>query len=126
MEDELTTLYRPVGRSELKLIRNAAFRRFQPRLLDQPFFYPVLNQQYAEQIARQWNTKDERSQFSGYVLRFRVRTDFLSSYEVHTVGTSEHLEYWIPALDLERFNDNIVGDIEVLSEFHGDRSAGTP
>jgi hypothetical protein len=60
---------------------------------------------------------DESSGFVGYVLRLRVRSDFLSHYKVHTVGSSEHREYWIPAADLEKLNENIVGAIEVVSEF---------
>ncbi len=48
-----------------------------------------------------------------------MRTNFLSAYEIHTAGSSEHREYWIPAADLARFNDNIVGKIEILAEFHG-------
>ena len=117
MADQITTLYRPVGRVELDLIQASAFRRFPPRLPEQPFFYPVLSEAYATQIARDWNTKDESSGFVGYVLRFGVRSEFLSHYEVHTVGSSEHREYWIPAADLEKLNENIVGVIEVISEF---------
>ena len=117
MSDELTTLYRPVGRGELELIRASGFRRFPPRLPEQPIFYPVLNEQYAVQIARDWNTKDERSGFAGFVLRFRVEADFLRSYQVHTVGDCSHKEYWIPAADLARLNDKIRGSIEVIASF---------
>jgi hypothetical protein len=106
-----------VGQAELDLIRNSAFCKFPARLPEQPIFYPVLSEQYAVQIARHWNTKDERSGFVGYVLRFNVRTDFLRNYRVHTVGGSKHQEYWIPADDMEQFNQNIVGTIEVISEF---------
>ncbi len=117
MPDELTTLYRPVGRAEFDLIRASGFRTFPPRLPQQPFFYPVLNEAYATQIARDWNTKDESSGFVGYVLRFTVRTEALSDYEIHAVGSSVHQEYWIPAEELERFNASIVGTIHVISEF---------
>jgi hypothetical protein len=117
MADETTTLYRPVGQAELDLIQASGFRQFPSRLPHQPFFYPVLSEAYATQIARDWNTKDEASGFVGYVLRFGVRSEFLSHYEVHTVGSSEHREYWIPADDLEKLNDSIVGKIEVVSEF---------
>ena len=89
MSDALTTLYRPVGRKELELIRASGFRFFPPRLTSQPFFYPVLNEEYAVQIARDWNTKDEASGYEGYVLRFGVRTDFLSLYNIHVVGKFE-------------------------------------
>ena len=117
MSDSLTTLYRPVGRKELDLIRGSSFRSFPPRLSGQPFFYPVLNEEYAVQIARDWNTKDEASQHEGYVLRFEVRDEFLSRHEIHVVGDSHHREYWIPAADLEEFNRNIVGSIEVIASF---------
>jgi hypothetical protein len=115
----LTTLYRPVGRAELDLIRASGFREFPPRLPEQPIFYPVLQEEYATQIARDWNTKDERSGFAGNVLRFQLREDFLSAYDIHVVGSSSHREYWIPAGDLPQFNSNIVGEIEVVAEFRG-------
>ena len=117
MPDLVTTLYRPVGRKELELVRASGFCAFPPRLLAQPFFYPVLKEEYAVRIARDWNTRDEASGFEGYVLRFDLRTDFLNQYEIHVVGASQHLEYWIPAADLEEFNRNIVGTIEVIHEF---------
>jgi hypothetical protein len=118
--DEFAVLYRPVGEAELQLIRASGFREFPPRLPEQPIFYPVLNEAYATQIARDWNTKDERSGFVGYVLRFRVRAEFLDPYDVHVVGSSEHREYWIPAADLLQLNANIVGAIEVIAEFRGE------
>jgi hypothetical protein len=115
---DTTTLYRPVGQAELDLIRASGYREFPPRLPEQPFFYPVLNLEYATQIARDWNTKDERSGFVGYVFRFQVRREFLEGYEVHSVGSSVHQEYWIPAADLSKMNMNIVGKIELVAEFH--------
>lgn len=113
----MTSLYRPVGQREFALIKATGFREFPPRLPEQPIFYPVLNEEYATQIARDWNTKDERSGFVGYVLRFQVRSDFLARYDVHVAGTSIHKEYWIPASELADFNANIVGKIEVIAEF---------
>ncbi len=114
------TLYRPVGQAELDLIRGSGFAKFPPRLREQPIFYPVLSETYAIQVARDWNTKDERSGFVGYVLRFKVSRSFLDNYEVHTAGSSEHREYWIPAADLGQFNESIVGEIEVISKFRRD------
>lgn len=121
MPPDLTTLYRPVGQAEFELIRACGFREFPPRLPEQPFFYPVLTESYATQIARDWNTKDERSQFAGHVLRFKVRSEFLKRYPVQTAGSSEHLEYWIPAADLAAFNQNIVGEIELAASFGPNR-----
>jgi hypothetical protein len=113
----MTTLYRPVGRKELELIRAMQFLGFPPRLPSQPIFYPVLSEEYAIQIARDWNTKDEASGYEGYVLKFDVRAEFLSRYQVHVVGNSTHREYWIPAGDLEALNRNIDGTIEIVREF---------
>lgn len=114
MSPDVTTLYRPVGRKELDLIRASGFRKFPPRLASQPIFYPVLDEEYATQIARDWNTKDEASGYEGNVLKFYARSEFLSRYDVHVVGDSNHREYWVPAADVEEFNLNIVGPIEVV------------
>ena len=114
------TLYRPTGPAELALVRESGWRRWPPRLDWQPIFYPVLNEAYAVQIARDWNAKDPQSEHRGYVTRFRVRSSFLQKYEVHRVGGRVHEEYWIPAEDVTNLNDNIVGTIEVIHEFHGD------
>lgn len=121
----LTTLYRPVGKKEFELIQASGFRAFPPRLPEQPFFYPVLNESYATQIASDWNTRDENSGFTGYVLRFNLPAEFLAQYATHVVGDSSHVEYWIPAEDLPQFNASIVGTIEVISEFHR-REANPP
>ncbi len=112
-----TTLYRPVGFFELELIAARSFAAFPPRLPHQPFFYPVLNADYATQIARDWNTRDAASGFAGYVTRFAVDSAFLARYEVHTVGGRLHQEYWIPAEELDAFNAHLVGSIEVIAEF---------
>jgi hypothetical protein len=109
------TLFRPTGERELTLIRENNWKAFPPRLPDQPFFYPVLNEEYATQIARDWNTKDGGT---GFVLRFEVDASFLARYEVQTVGSRHHTEYWIPAGDLDEFNRNIVGAIEVVGTYH--------
>jgi hypothetical protein len=111
------TLWRPVGRNELARIQEADSRRFPRRLEGQPIFYPVRNFAYAEQIAREWNSKDERHAFVGYVTEFRVREDFISRYAPQQVGARMHSEYWIPAEELDLFNDAIVGTITVVAEY---------
>ena len=110
-------LYRPVGQAEYELIEQSGFKRFPPRLPEQPIFYPVLNEKYASEIASRWNTTDKNSGFVGYVLKFEVADEYISRYEVQQAGTSYHLEYWIPAEDLDDFNDNIIGSIEVVKKF---------
>ena len=117
--EETTVLYRPIGQQELNLIDASGFTAFPPRLPEQPIFYPVLNETYAAQIARDWNAK-HNSPKVGYVTRFSVRTDYLHQFEIHTVGAAIHQEYWIPAEALDEFNLNIVGKIEVIAEFRGE------
>ena len=114
------TLYRPVGQAELDLIRESGFRAFPPRLSFQPIFYPVTNEAYAVQIARDWNTKDPASRFVGYVTRFEVDAEYLSRYEAKQVGGVLHLEYWIPAAELDEFNRNLLGPIAVIAEFRSE------
>jgi len=114
--EKTTVLFRPIDENELRLIADSGYCVFPPRLAGQPIFYPVLNEEYATQIARDWNAKNSRSK-AGYVTRFAVKTEYLSQFTVQKVGGSLHLEYWIPAEKLAEFNQNIVGLIEVISEF---------
>jgi hypothetical protein len=108
------TLWRPVGPKELDLIRQSGMRAFPPRLPEQPIFYPVLTESYAVKIARDWNVP---ASGKGYVTRFRVAKAFLDRYQIHEAGGKDHSEYWIPAEDLRKLNDAIVGEIEVVAEF---------
>jgi len=112
-----TQLYRPVGQYELDLIAAGGFKTFPPRLPEQPIFYPVLTKEYAEQIARDWNTKDERSGFVGYVLEFDVESEYLERFEIRKAGSCQHLEYWISAEKLEEFNRHIQGEIRIIAKF---------
>ncbi len=116
--DEVITLFRPVGKGELDLIEQSGFKEFPPCLPEQPIFYPVLNQEYAEQIARDWNARlnDDRL---GFVTKFEVNAAFLERFDIQVVGGSQHEEYWIPSEDLQEFNKNIVGKIEIIKRFEG-------
>ncbi len=109
-----TTLFRPVGPEELELIKETDWKAFPPRLPDQPIFYPVMNEEYAIQIARDWNVK---ASGSGYVTRFEVDSTYLSQFEIQRVGGKTHDELWIPAEELEEFNRQIAGTIEVTQTF---------
>ncbi|XHR29852.1 MAG: hypothetical protein ACFUZC_04715 [Chthoniobacteraceae bacterium] len=114
MSTQTIMLYRPVGPKELDLIAASKWREFPPRLPEQPIFYPVLNEVYARQIARDWNVKA-----SGYgaVTRFALKSDFANRYPIQTVGDSIHQELWVPAEELPELNRSIVGPIEVIAEY---------
>lgn len=114
-------LYRPVGEQELALIKNSNDTCFPPRLPSQPIFYPVLTVRYAEEIAGRWNTKDANSGYKGYVTRFEIEDDFISKYEPHQAGASYHMEYWIPAEELEEFNRHIIGKIQVIRSYTNEK-----
>jgi hypothetical protein len=111
---ETVTLWRPTGPQELALVQASGWRRWPPRLPEQPIFYPVLNEAYATMIARDWNVNHSGA---GYLTRSEVRRDFLDRFEVHQVGGQTILEYWIPAEDLDALNENIVGRIDVVAEY---------
>jgi hypothetical protein len=112
--EDVVTLFRPTGPKELALVAASGWKRWPPRLPEQPIFYPVTNEAYARQIAERWNVKESGS---GFVTRFAVRKEFLDQYERHFVGARQHEEYWIPAEDLDAFNDAITGRIEVIGAY---------
>lgn len=106
--------YGPTGPEELALVRDSGWWAWPPRLSGQPIFYPVLSEDYATKIARDWNVPQSGA---GYVTQFKVRKAFLDNYEVHQVGGQTILEYWIPAEDLDQLNANIIGTIEVIATY---------
>ena len=114
MDPRTRTLWRPVGPEELDLIERSGGTAFPPRLPEQPIFYPVLTEDYAIRITRDWNVP---ASGSGFVTRFEALCAFLDRYEVQIAGGRAHQEYWIPAEDLPAFNAAIVGKIEVTHRF---------
>ena len=113
-------LYRPVGTAELELIHKSGDKEFPPRLPEQPIFYPVLNEQYACEIAGKWNAKTGDG--LGYVTCFEIDNTYGSQFEVHTVGNHLHQELWVPAESLAEFNAHIIGKITVIKVF-GDNNS---
>ena len=112
---DTVTLYRPTGPNELALLKQSGYKKWPPRLPEQPIFYPVTNEKYAAEIAGDWNVKDSGV---GYITRFfEVKKEFMDRYEIQCVGASYHTEWWVPAEELEELNRNIVGLIEVIAEY---------
>ncbi len=85
------------------------WRRWPPRLDWQPIFYPVLNQEYATELACGFQVP---AFGASHVTRFEVDSSYLAQFDVQRVGSNTSLEYWIPAEELDEFNDHIVGSIE--------------
>ena len=111
---EVTILYRPVGPKELALIEQSGWKRFPRRFAQQPIFYPVMNEEYPVQIARDWNVP---ASGSGYVTKFAVLQEYLKKFKIENVGGPVHNELWVQAEGLDEFNNNIVGLIEVTQSF---------
>ncbi|MGB3849022.1 MAG: hypothetical protein WA958_03585 [Tunicatimonas sp.] len=112
-------LYRPVGPQELALIVDSNFRAFPPRLSWQPIFYPVLNFEYARQISERWNASSAENLYCGFVTKFAIVSDYISQFEVQTVGGPMHQELWVPAEELAVFNSRIDGAIQVVAGYYG-------
>ena len=109
-------LYRPVGTKELELIKKSGYKKYPPRLPEQPIFYPVLSEKYATEIASQWNVK-YNDDHKGYVTRFEIDDEYAGQFQVQTVGSAYHQELWVPAEELEVFNQHIIGEINVIREY---------
>lgn len=111
---EPVVLYRPVNQHELALIKESGYTSFPPRLPEQPFFYPVLNEEYAIQITDEWNVPKYGF---GYVVKFEINKKYFDKFEIHNVGGFIHNELWVPSEKMEEFNMHINGKIEVIHEF---------
>ncbi|MGY0069910.1 hypothetical protein ACWZEH_24585 [Streptomyces sp. QTS137] len=109
-----TTLWRPTGPEELELVRESGWRAWPPRLPEQPVFCPVLDEDHAIRIARDWNVKHDGA---GFVTRFEVESEFLARYPVRRAGGRTILELRVPAGELDEFDSHIVGGIELVHEF---------
>lgn len=107
-------LYRPVGEKEWKLIHDSGCKSF-PLLDGEPFFKPVLEFDYACQLARDWNTKDPSAGMVGYVTQFRMDGRYARRY------SADHHELHVPAAEIAKFNEHIDGYIEVIAEFRLER-----
>ena len=110
-------LYRPTGKNELELVEQSGWRGWPPRLPDQPIFYPVLTFEYAEKIARDWNSTRAVPDNLGFVTRFEIDAETAARYAVQSAGGGAHQELWVPAEELNQFNAGIVGKIEVVARY---------
>jgi hypothetical protein len=115
--DETTALYRALGQKELDLIEKSGFKAFPPYLEGQPTFNFLLNEQHARFIASEINANKASSAYTGYVLRLYVRSDFVAQFEIRKDVSDPALEYEIPTDRIAQFNENIVGEIELVARY---------
>ncbi|WP_205700120.1 hypothetical protein [Erysipelothrix sp. HDW6C] len=110
----------------MEKILNTEGKEFPYRIETQPFFYPVINYEYACEIAQQWNINNEISGFAGYITVFEVDDEYIKQFTVHQVGSRTHVEYWIPSEELHNFNKNIIGTIRIKEAYFGNEFVGIP
>ncbi|HIP23809.1 MAG TPA: ADP-ribosylation/crystallin J1 [Rhodobacteraceae bacterium] len=115
-------LYRPTGLKELQLVAAADMRAWPPRLPDQPIFYPVLTFDYAEKIARDWNSALAAPDNLGFVTEFEITPEMAAKYPVEIAEGKAHTELWVPAEELEAFNAGIIGKIKVVAAYQDRQS----
>ena len=48
--------------------------------------------------------------------KFEVSKEFMDRYPIKIVGDKECSEWWVPAEELDKLNEQIVGKIEVVYE----------
>ncbi|MEZ5887989.1 MAG: ADP-ribosylation/crystallin J1 [Paracoccaceae bacterium] len=108
-------LFRPTGLRELELVRDSGWRRWPLRLPDQPIFYPVTTFEYAEKIARDWNSPGPGN--LGFVTRFVIGEALVARYPVQLAGGRDHAELWVPAEELDAFNAGLDGRIELIAGY---------
>jgi hypothetical protein len=107
---------------ELRLVYEMNMKGFPARRPEQSIFYPVLSLEYANEIAKQWNAESQNE--SGYVVRFSLDDAYGGQFKHQNVGASHHVELWIPAAELPRFNEQILPPIEVVSAHFGKNFQG--
>lgn len=99
-------------------------RTFPPRLPEQPIFYPVLTFEYAEKIARDWNSVRENHNFVGLVVRFGIDDAYPTRFQAQNVGEHNCQELWVPAEQLDEFNQYVIGAIDVVAEYRNGAYVG--
>jgi hypothetical protein len=115
-------LYRPMDIEELRLVYETGMKAFPPRKPEQPIFYPVLTLEYANEIAQRWNAESHSA--SGYVAKFSLDDRYGARFEPQKVGGSHHVELWVPAAELSRFNQHIFPPITIVSAYFGNGFRG--
>ena len=102
------TLYRPNGTKRIGVDRQSGDEKISARLFWQPIFYPVLNVEYASEIAERWTEAMKDSDQAGFVTAFEISEEYFQPFQVQTVGLDHHQELWVPDHQPPEFNDQIV------------------
>lgn len=103
-------LFRPVGEKEFRMIQQSGFKSFPARLPGRRVLNPVLNKEYAAEIASK-----RKAGGRNYVVEFEADDSYISWFETKTVG--QHQEISIPAEQIDEFNSHLIGLISVVAVY---------
>jgi len=109
------TLYRPVGPGQLSAIRRSGWRNFPVRKTHQKFFYPLLYEAHAVEVARNWHVFNSGI---GHILEFQMEREYLNQFTMNCIGGQQHIEYRIPAYKIMEFNQHIMGCIKLIASYY--------
>ena len=116
-------LYQAMSPQQLAALIRADWRRIEPGRGGEHFYFLKLNQRYAEMIARQLEVPLHGA---GYVVRLIVPAAAMEHYDLETVAYEDHLEYRVPLCELAHLNQNLIGEVSVVSAFTGQHSYSVP
>ncbi|MBT4521524.1 MAG: hypothetical protein HOC23_16110 [Halieaceae bacterium] len=116
-------LYQALSPAQLAALIRADWRRIEPDQGGELFLFLKLNQRYAEMIARQWEVP---LYGAGYVVRLILPESVMTYFDLETVAYEEHLEYRVPACELDHINSHLVGEVSIVSAFLNQQSYSIP
>lgn len=114
MTANVVALFRPASPDEIVRMMQRYWRAFMLPAPSQAYFYPFRSHELACLLAEGWYA---RRYGSGFVVRAWVQADFLARFDCFSLGGADYLEYRIPVAQMDEFNRNIVGNIELLGGY---------
>lgn len=112
-----TALYRPIGPDQFEALKNLDFSQISPHVFGQKFFYPLIHESFAKQIAQEWYLPKHGQ---AYVIQLEVVSSYLEQFEIKRIGGPEHIEYRIPIEEVANFSRELAGRITVVAEYQQD------
>ena len=117
-------LFRPIGANELGLIAKSGFRRFRRGWPRTPPSLPWRRSTTLVAWRSLSKTQDKRSGFAGFVIRFEVANNYVERLAARASHGPADGGFQVPPGELENLNSHLVGRIEVVRRYFGERYAG--
>jgi hypothetical protein len=111
------TLFRVTGGLEYHLIKLNKYKEFPCDLEDNFIFYPSVSESFAGQAARNLFPKHHFDGQISFLLKLKISKAYITTQNSRQLGGQYNLQYWIPSHGMEKFNQNIFGQIEIARKF---------